>query len=129
MRGKGRRDVDEAIAELAERQHGKVSRKQLLALGLGARAIEYRLAKGLLRPDYRGVYSLGHRPQSRESRWMAAGLYAGDGAASDQGRTSLSTTRSYEKTRSPKSGAFRSPRRQERCSISRPSYPVPFWRG
>src|SRR5688500_6691033 len=80
MRGKARTDVDEAIAELAERQHGKVSRKQLLTLGLGERAIEYRLAKGLLRPDHRGVYALGHRPQSRESRWTAAVLYGGEGA-------------------------------------------------
>ena len=53
----------------------------MLDLGLGSRAIDYRLAKGLLRPDYRGVFSLGHRPKSRESRWMAAVLYAGDGAA------------------------------------------------
>ena len=80
MRGKERTELDETIAELAERQHGKVSRRQLLDLGLGARAIEYRLAKGLFRPDYRGVYALGHRPQSRESRWMAAVLYAGEGA-------------------------------------------------
>ncbi|MGH2836802.1 MAG: type IV toxin-antitoxin system AbiEi family antitoxin domain-containing protein [Thermoleophilaceae bacterium] len=80
MRGKERTEVNEAIAELAERQHGKVSRRQLLRLGLGERAIEYRLAKGLLRPDYRGVYALGHRPHSRESRWMAAVLYAGEGA-------------------------------------------------
>ena len=80
MRGKERIDLDEAIAQLAERQHGKVARRQLLALGLGERAIDYRLAKGLLRPDYRGVYSLGHRPQSRESRWMAAVLLGGVGA-------------------------------------------------
>jgi hypothetical protein len=79
MRGKERIDLDEAIAQLAERQHGKVARRQLLALGLGERAIDYRLAKGLLRPDYRGVYSLGHRPQSRESRWMAAVLLGGVG--------------------------------------------------
>ena len=80
MRGKARTELDEAIARLAERQHGKVSRAQLLALGLGERAIEYRVARGLLRPDYRGVYALGHRPQSRESRWMAAVLYGGEGA-------------------------------------------------
>ena len=81
MRRKARTDLDEAISQLAERQHGKVSRRQLLGLGLGSRAIDYRLAKGLLRPDYRGVFSLGHRPKSRESRWMAAVLYGGEGAA------------------------------------------------
>jgi hypothetical protein len=71
------RAVDRAIIELAERQHGKVSRRQLLDLGLGMKAIDYRLRAGDLRPDRRGVYSLGHHPQSRESRWMAAVLYAG----------------------------------------------------
>ena len=80
MRGKARIHLEETIAELAERQHGKVSRAQLLHLGLGAKAIEYRVGKGWLRPDYRGVYSLGHRPLSREGRWMAAVLYGGDGA-------------------------------------------------
>lgn len=80
MRGKARTRLEEAIAELAERQHGKLSRRQLLDLGLGDKAIDYRVGKGWLRPDYRGVYSLGHRPQSREGRWMAAVLYAGDGA-------------------------------------------------
>ncbi|HYH57779.1 MAG TPA: type IV toxin-antitoxin system AbiEi family antitoxin domain-containing protein [Thermoleophilaceae bacterium] len=76
-----RNGLEEAIAELAERQHGKVTRAQLRALGLGKRAIDYRLAKGWLRPDYRGVFSLGHRPESRESRWMAAVLHGGESAA------------------------------------------------
>ena len=67
MRGKARIHLEEAIAELADRQHGKVTRAQLLHLGLGEKAIEYRVAKGWLRPDYRGVYSLGHKPQSREA--------------------------------------------------------------
>ncbi len=80
MRGWERNDVEEAVAELAERQHGKVSRRQLLTLGLGEDAIDYRIAKGWLRPDYRAVYSLGHRPHCREGRWMAAVLYGGDGA-------------------------------------------------
>jgi very-short-patch-repair endonuclease len=80
MGGCERSDLEEAIAELAERQYGKLSRAQLIALGLGSDAIDYRLAKGWLRPDYRSVYSLGHRPQSREGRWMAAVLYGGPDA-------------------------------------------------
>jgi very-short-patch-repair endonuclease len=79
--GSGKRDGrEEAIARLAERQYGKITRAQLRSLGLGRRAIDYRIQKGWLRPDYRGVYSLGHRPQSREGRWMAAVLHGGDGA-------------------------------------------------
>ena len=61
MRGSERNGLEEAIAELAERQHGKVSRRQLLGLGLGEDAIDYRVAKGWLRRDFRSVYSLGHR--------------------------------------------------------------------
>jgi len=80
MRGRGRNGVEEAIAELAESQYGKVSRAQLLELGLGEKAIDHRVAKGWLRPDFRSVYSLGHRPESRESRWMAAVLHGGEGA-------------------------------------------------
>ena len=80
MRGRGRDGVEEAIAELAESQYGKVSREQLLELGLGEKAIDYRVAKGWLRPDFRSVYSLGHQPESRESRWMAAVLHGGDSA-------------------------------------------------
>jgi len=77
MRGRGRTRLEAAIAELAERQYGKVTRAQLLALGLGVKAIEYRVANGWLRPDYPAVYSLGHRPRSREATWMAAVLYGG----------------------------------------------------
>ena len=79
MRGWERTGLEEAIAELAERQHGKISRRQLRDLGLGDNAIDYRLVKGWLRPDHRGVYSLGHRPQAREGRWMAAVLHGGEG--------------------------------------------------
>ena len=82
MRGQARtREVDRAIVALAERQHGKVARRQLLGLGLGMKAIDYRVQTGELRVDYRGVYSLGHHPNSRESRWMAAVLYSGESAA------------------------------------------------
>ena len=81
MRGQAQgRELDRAIVALAERQHGKVARRQLLALGLGAKAIDYRVQTEELRVDYRGVYSLGHHPTSPESRWMAAVLYGGAGA-------------------------------------------------
>jgi len=39
---------------LAERQHGVVARRQLLALGLGAKGIEHRLAIGRLHSIRRG---------------------------------------------------------------------------
>ncbi|MDX6671032.1 MAG: hypothetical protein QOI91_1395 [Solirubrobacteraceae bacterium] len=65
---------------MAGRQHGVVSRSQLLALGLGADAIDHRLAAGRLHPLHRGIYAVGHRVVSREGRWMAAVLAAGPGA-------------------------------------------------
>jgi hypothetical protein len=70
---------DRMIAALARRQWGMVSRAQLAAVGLGRRAIGHRLEIGRLHRVHRGVYAVGHRPHSNESRWMAAVL-AVDGA-------------------------------------------------
>jgi len=74
------RSIDGQIGDLAEAQHGVVSRRQLLRLGLGRGAIEDRIARGQLRRVQWGVYAVGHRPVSQESRWMAAALSAGSGA-------------------------------------------------
>lgn len=52
--------ADDAIAAVASRQHGVVARRQLLAAGVGKRAIEHRLHLGRLRPLFRGVYAVGH---------------------------------------------------------------------
>jgi hypothetical protein len=57
-----------------------VVRAQLVALGVGSRAIEHRVAKGRLHIVHRGVYAVGHPRLSREGRWMAAVLVAGRGA-------------------------------------------------
>jgi REase_MTES_1575/Transcriptional regulator, AbiEi antitoxin len=78
MRGKPQREfVDRAIGRLAEAQHGVVTRAQLSELGLGSRAIDYRLERGLLRPVHRGVYTIGHGLLSQHGRWMAAVLACG----------------------------------------------------
>jgi predicted transcriptional regulator of viral defense system len=70
-------DLDERIALLARRQHGRVARRQLLALGLGRDAIKYRLKHSRLHEEYRGVYALGHAAPTREGRWMSAVLAGG----------------------------------------------------
>lgn len=72
--------IDAAVAELAEGQHGVVSRGQLVGLGLGEGAVEHRVAVGRLHPVGKGVYAVGHRRISREGRWLAAALSSGPGA-------------------------------------------------
>lgn len=71
---------DGAVARVATRQYGVVSRHQLLALGLGSEAIKRRLAAGRLHSIHRSVYAVGHRSLGAHGRWMAAVLAAGRGA-------------------------------------------------
>jgi Protein of unknown function (DUF559) len=69
-----------ALAALAERQHGVVTRRQLGAIGIGRGAIEKRLLRRSLIPLHRGVFAVGHRQLRIEGRWLAAVLAAGPGA-------------------------------------------------
>lgn len=68
------------MAELAEDQHGVVTRRQLLALGLGGQAVTERMSRGLLRPVHRGVFALGGSSLTSDARRMAAVLACGPGA-------------------------------------------------
>lgn len=63
------------------RQWGVIARRQLVALGLTAGAIEKRIATGHLYIFYRGAYAVGHRVVPREGRYLAAALSCGPGAA------------------------------------------------
>jgi Transcriptional regulator, AbiEi antitoxin len=53
--------IDKAVAALARKQHGYVTREQLLALGMGPEAIRYRINVGRLIQVYVGVYAVGRR--------------------------------------------------------------------
>jgi hypothetical protein len=66
---------------LVARQHGVVTRAQLLEHGLSAQAIKRRIANGRLHHVYRGVYAVGRPELGRLGRWMAAVLACGLGAA------------------------------------------------
>jgi very-short-patch-repair endonuclease len=70
-----------AVWALAERQHGVVARRQLLAHGLSAGAIHHRIEKGRLHPVHRGVYAVGRPQLTRYGSWMAAVLACGTRAA------------------------------------------------
>jgi len=70
-----------AIARIASRQYGNATRQQLIDAGLHASAIGRRKKKGLLIPQFRGVYRVGHTAPSTEAKYMAAVLAAGEGAA------------------------------------------------
>src|SRR3954449_1805184 len=81
---RGKRDShrrERAIAALAARQHGVVSRRQLLRIGLSADAIDRWIDARRLHQLHRGVYAVGHRNVSPNGRYLAAVLFAGDGAA------------------------------------------------
>jgi hypothetical protein len=66
---------------MAHRQHGIVTRKDLLAIGFTAEAIDHRILKGRLHPVARGIYAVGWPDLTAERRWMAAVLACGEGAA------------------------------------------------
>lgn len=75
---------DDRIAVMVSRQHGVVTRAQLLAAGLTPAIVDHRVRAGRLRPLHRGVYLHGLLmgplvpPWARE---MAAALACGPGAA------------------------------------------------
>jgi hypothetical protein len=72
--------VERALAELAGRQWGVVSRAQLGGVGLGRGAIDRRVQTGRLRRIHRGVYAIAGAALPREGRALAAVLACGEGA-------------------------------------------------
>lgn len=72
--------VGRAIEALATRQHGVVSRRQLLDLGLSADAIGRRHSRRELIRLHQGVYAVGHRRLDSHARDLAAVLACGPGA-------------------------------------------------
>jgi hypothetical protein len=71
---------DGAILRLADRQHGIVSRGQLLGSGFSRHRIQHRVEMGWLVAIHPGVYIVGSRRITHRGRWLAAVLAAGDAA-------------------------------------------------
>src|SRR5687767_3545528 len=65
---------------IVSRQHGVVSRAQLLERGLRPKGIEHRIATGRLFPVHAGVYAVGRPQVTQHGRWTAAVLACGPGA-------------------------------------------------
>lgn len=74
------RSISHIILELANRQHGVLSRRQLLAKGIPAKTISDRIANSSLFPVYPGVYLAGRPQLTRDGALLASLLAAGDGA-------------------------------------------------
>ena len=68
------------LAGFAARQHGLVTHAQLRTF-LTRNGIARRCARGELHRVHPGVFAVGHTALSREGRWLAAVLAAGEGAA------------------------------------------------
>ncbi len=65
-----------ALSDVATRQHGVVSMKQLQELGYAKSTVIEWVASGRIHPLHRGVYAVGHRRLSWHSRCWAAVLAA-----------------------------------------------------
>jgi very-short-patch-repair endonuclease len=81
MAWKRRAARDRIAWALVDRQHGVVSRRQLLEIGYTRREIEQRLHNGRLHHISHGVYAVGRRDLTPRGRWMAAVLVCGSDAA------------------------------------------------
>jgi hypothetical protein len=77
--------IDLTIAALAARQQGNVANWQLVDLGLGRKAVAYRVGRGRLHPAYHGVYGVGRPPTTPLERAAAAVLACGRDAVLSHG--------------------------------------------
>lgn len=73
--------VDRAIAAMAAKQQGNITRRQLHELGLDDNAIDYRVRVGRLFRVFRGVYAVGRPAGTPQEKAGAAVLACGPGAA------------------------------------------------
>jgi len=78
-------DNGRLVAALASRQHGLVTRAQLLELGFTTARIGRWLRSGRLVSLHTGVYAVGHAALSLRGRWLAATVASGPRAVLSHG--------------------------------------------
>jgi len=64
--------VEQELARIAGKQHGLVTRAQLLEAGISRSGIRRRVSRGALLPQYPGVYRVGHAAPGAEASYLAA---------------------------------------------------------
>jgi uncharacterized protein DUF559 len=69
--------ISQAVAERAAKQHGNITRKQLLRLGLSSAQIDHDLRLGRLHRVHYGVYAVGRPARTNLERAAAAVLACG----------------------------------------------------
>jgi hypothetical protein len=74
------RHPDAIVADLAERQHGRVARRQLLRAGLTRGWVDRRVHSGHLLVEHHGVYAVGHRSDVPAAHLMSGVLAGGEDA-------------------------------------------------
>lgn len=72
--------LDAVLTAIADRQHGAIAARQILALGFGRKPIVSRLRSGHLTRKSPGVYLVGQATPTAAGRRMVGVLGAGDGA-------------------------------------------------
>ena len=95
-------DEHEAVDRVARGQHGVTSRRQVLALGVSRRTIDWCIATGRWEALPDGVLRIPGSPLSDRQQVMAATLAYGPGAAaSADGNTAAMPSPPVEKTDPP----------------------------
>jgi len=72
--------ANEIMLRLAEEQHGVVSRRQLIELGVSGALVDQRVEARRLVAVFAGVYGVGHGILSHRGWWSAALLSGGPGS-------------------------------------------------
>jgi Transcriptional regulator, AbiEi antitoxin len=68
------------VAQLADRQHGVLGRRQLLRMGFSQYGIRDWVRSGRLIPLHREAFAFGHARLTRQGWWLAAVLACAEGA-------------------------------------------------